>query len=77
MARQPKITKAKAEVPRFQLGNIGYSGLNVVSGQIQEELKRELTFPTSVITYKQMAYDGVVAAAYRYADQTISSHIQN
>ena len=66
MARQPKITKAKAEVPRFQMSSIGYSGLTVTSGQIVEELKRELTFPTSVITYKQMAYDGVVAAALNY-----------
>ena len=66
MARQTRTTKAKAEIPRFQMSSIGYSGLNVVSSQVQEELKRELTFPTSVITYKQMAYDGVVAAALNY-----------
>lgn len=61
-----RITKAKQEVPRFQLTNIGHNGLKVCNGQVMEELKRELQFPTSIITYSQMAYDSVIASALNY-----------
>lgn len=50
----------------FQLSEIGYNGLKVTNGRIQEELKRELEFPHSVITYKQMGYDSAVASALSY-----------
>lgn len=60
-----QISKA-LDVPRFQLSNMGTSGLKVSNGEIQEELKRELQFPTSVLTYKQMSYDSVITAALNY-----------
>ena len=48
---------------------MGYNGLSVNAGQIGEELKRELQFPTSVITYKQMSYDSMISAALNYYEQ--------
>lgn len=63
-AQKSEVTKAIIEeVPRFKLAEIGYVGLNVSSGVAQEELKKELNFPNSVITYKQMSYHSVIAAA--------------
>lgn len=51
------------DVSRFRLGEIGYSGLKITSGVAQEEIKRELNFPNSMITYKQMTYHATIAAA--------------
>ena len=63
-AQKSEVTKAiTEEIPRFKLAEIGYVGLNVSSGVAQEELKKELNFPNSVITYKQMSYHSVIAAA--------------
>lgn len=63
-ASQAEVTKAITEdIPRFKLAEIGYVGLNVSSGIAQEELKKELNFPNSIITYKQMSYHAVIAAA--------------
>jgi hypothetical protein len=56
----------KAEVPRMQLSEVGYTGLKISSGRIYEDLKRELTFPDSCITYKQMSYDPTIAAGLMY-----------
>lgn len=44
----------------------GYGGLKVSNGQIYEEIKRELQFPQSITTYKQMSYDSTVASALAY-----------
>jgi len=67
MARRAKpveVEKAITEdLSRFKLSEIGYVGLNVSSGIAQEELKKELNFPNSMITYKQMSYHSVIAAA--------------
>lgn len=56
----------KNDVPRFQLSEVGYNGLKISAGLIHEEMKRELQFPASIVTYKQMAYDSVIAAALSY-----------
>ena len=48
------------------LTEVGYNGLSISSGQVYEEIKRELIFPRSVVTYKQMAYDSAVSSALNY-----------
>lgn len=53
-------------VPRFQMSEMGYNGLQINAGLIQEEMKRELQFPRSIITYKQMSYDSVITAALNF-----------
>lgn len=59
-------TANSAEMPRFQLSEMGYNGLKISAGIIHEEMKRELQFPMSIVTYKQMSYDSVIAAALSY-----------
>lgn len=59
-------TKKTAEIPRFQLSEMGYNGLKISAGIIHEEMKRELQFPHSIQTYKLMSYDSVVSAALSY-----------
>ena len=41
---------------RFQLGEIGYNGLSVFDGVTNDELKRELSWPNNIKTYKEMSY---------------------
>lgn len=41
---------------RFKLGESGYLGLNLFDGVSNEELSKELNFPNSVRTYKEMSY---------------------
>lgn len=57
---------------RFQMGEIGYAGLNIFDGISRDELKRELTFPTSVKTFKQMSYHSAVNAALTLFDNLIA-----
>lgn len=66
MQEQVEINKADERLQRFQLSEVGRTGLKITSGQVLEEIKRELQFPYSIITYKQMAYDAVIASALNY-----------
>lgn len=63
------VEKKSTTLPRINLSEIGYNGLHISNTQILEEAKRELQFPTSVITYKQMTYDSMVSAALNYFEQ--------
>jgi hypothetical protein len=67
MARKSQnnsVQKAVDDTPdRFKLSESGYLGLNVFSGVSNDELKRELNFPSSINTYKQMSYHGTINAA--------------
>lgn len=65
--------RASMDVPeRFQLGEIGYAGLNIFDGVSRDELKRELTFPTSIKTFKSMSYHSAVNAALTLFDNLIA-----
>ena len=44
------VTKASKESLSFTIQQLGYTGLRVSNGQINEELKRELQFPQSILT---------------------------
>lgn len=63
MSEQVDVTKASKESLRFTIEQLGYTGLKINNGQINEEIKRELQFPQSILTYKQMGYDSTVASA--------------
>ena len=73
MASKP-ITKAiNTDTPeRFKLSEAGYLGLNVWNGITQDELKKELNFPHSVKTFKQMTYHGTINSALTLFDNLIS-----
>lgn len=57
---------------RFKMSESGYLGLNVFAGVTQDELKKELNFPQSINTYKQMSYHGTINSALSLFDTLIS-----
>lgn len=58
------VEKALDDKPdRFKLGEAGYLGLNIFDGVTKDELKKELNFPRSIETFKQMSYHSTVNAA--------------
>lgn len=67
MARKSQnnpVQKAVDDTPdRFKLSESGYLGLNVFNGVSNDELKKELNFPNSVNTYKQMSYHATINSA--------------
>lgn len=71
-----KVTKAATSegdtLPRFQPSEVGYTGLKVSAGIPVEEMKKELQFPNSIITYKQMSYNSSIAAALALYDMMIT-----
>lgn len=64
MAASKQVSKALDDKPeRFRLGELGYSGLNVFDGVSKDELKRELSWPNSIKTFKQMSYHSTITSA--------------
>lgn len=67
MARKSQnnsVQKAVDDTPdRFKLSESGYLGLNVFNGVSNDELKKELNFPNSINTYKQMSYHSTINSA--------------
>ncbi len=67
MARKSQnnsVQKAVVDTPdRFKLSESGYLDLNVFNGVSNDELKKELNFPHSVNTYKQMSYHATINSA--------------
>lgn len=58
------VEKSINDTPeRFKLGESGYLGLNIFDGVTKDELKKELNFPRSIETFKQMSYHSTVNAA--------------
>lgn len=57
---------------RFQLGSVGYSGLQLFNGVSNEEMKSELNFPRSVYTYKEMSYHSAINSCLSLYDNLIS-----
>lgn len=66
MSEKTDVTKASKETQKFAMNELGYNGLNISNGRVYESLKRELQFPQSITTFKQMSYDSVVASALNY-----------
>jgi len=53
-----------ADIPeRFKFSETGYLGLNVFDGVSQDELRRELNFPQSINTFKEMQYHSTINSA--------------
>lgn len=67
-----KALNAIDQPERFRLGEIGYSGLSIFNGVTNEEAKRELNWPTSAETYKEMSYHTAVNACLSLYDNLIS-----
>lgn len=71
MATRQKTEKA-SEMERFKLGESGYLGLNIFSGVSQDELKKELNFPHSIKTFKEMSYHSAVNSSLTLFDSIIN-----
>ena len=75
--RKPKETLSKAAMntmdtpDRFRLGELGRIGLSTIGGITNEELKRELNWPTSIKTYRTMNYHGTINSAITLFDNII------
>lgn len=74
-ARKKTVTKAVSPLDqpeRFRLGELGALGLKVYSGVTQDELKRELNWPNSINTYREMSYHSAVNAPLTLFENIIS-----
>ena len=71
--KQETIEKAAMQdtPERFKLSEAGYLGLNIFAGVSQDEIKKELNFPASIQTYKQMSYHSTVNSALTLFDNLI------
>jgi len=63
---------AGVTIPRMNMSEVGYSGLKVSSGIIFEESRRELRWPDSIRTYKEMRKDTTISAALKAYELMIS-----
>lgn len=73
MATNKKIVKKSFDdkPERFRFGEMGYLGLSIFNGISKAELKKELTFPHSIDTYKQMSYHSTINSALTLFDNLI------
>lgn len=74
-ARKKTVTKAVSPLDqpeRFRLGELGSLGLRVYSGVTQDELKRELNWPNSINTFREMSYHSAVNAPLTLFENIIS-----
>ena len=72
MAKQSIKKATLDDTPeRFKLSEAGYLGLNVFNGVSNDELKKELNFPYSIKTYKNMTYHSTINASLTLFDNLI------
>lgn len=77
MPRQKKVEIEKAINPplvspeRFRLGEMGNPGYTMYNGITDEELKRELNFPQSMYTFKEMTYHSAINSPLTLYDNII------
>jgi hypothetical protein len=55
-----------------KMAEVGYSGLNIFKGVSHEELKRELNFPQSITTFREMSYHAAINAPLTLYQNLIS-----
>lgn len=67
-----EVQKSLDDPERFRLGEAGYSGLNIFQGVTIDEAKKELNFPASVKTFKQMSYHGTINSALTLYESLIA-----
>lgn len=67
-----EVINKVADMERFKLGESGYIGLNIYSGVSNSELKKELNFPNSIKTFKEMSYHSAVNSSITLFDSIIS-----
>lgn len=59
-------------IPRMKLTEVGHTGLKVSSGILYEEARKELRWPNSINTYKEMRRDTTISAALKAYELMVS-----
>jgi hypothetical protein len=57
---------------RFKMSEMGYLGLRHYSGVTRDEIRRELNFPQSLVTYREMGEHSTINASLSLFDSIIS-----
>lgn len=70
-----ELAKATDTPDRFRLGELGYLGLSVFDGVTTEEIKKELNFPNSLKTYKQMSYHDAINSTLTLYDNILGKAV--
>ncbi len=72
MATKKQSMQTQVDQPdRFKLSEMGSLGLSVFGGVTDSDLKRELNFPASIITYKKMSAHSSINSALTLFDNII------
>lgn len=66
------LEKGGNEIPNITKGEIGYTGLTVLGGEVLEECSRELRWPECIKTFKKMEKDGTIAPALELVEMMIA-----
>lgn len=75
VARKKTVTKAVSPLDqpeRFRLGELGSLGYRINNGVTQDELKRELNWPNSINTFREMSYHSAINAPLTLFENIIS-----
>lgn len=67
------LTKGDNEIPTITYGEVGFTGLTTLGGQIFEEIDEELRWPQAAKTFKKMAKDGAIHPALDFVESKIAS----
>lgn len=71
-APESPLVSGDNEVPAITKGEIGYTGLAVLGGEILEECAHELRWPECINTFKKMEKDGTISPALELVEMMIS-----
>lgn len=75
VARKKTVTKAVSPLDqpeRFRLGELGSLGYRINNGVTKDELKRELNWPNSINTFREMSYHSAINAPLTLFENIIS-----
>ncbi len=70
--KKEPVAKAMDTPERFKLGEMGNLGVSIFNGVSSNELKRELNFPNSVNTFREMSYHPAINAGLTLFENIIS-----
>lgn len=73
MAQEEPISLPDPDVSNLTFSEIGYSGLNIVSGKVLEECNYELQWPYLAKTIKEMMKDATIAPSIDYVQTKITN----
>lgn len=70
--REETLETGDNPIPAITRGEIGYTGLTVLGGEVFEECSYELRWPECIQTFKKMEKDGTIAPALELVEMMMS-----